>query len=184
MSVNKDCEVIAASQQGDWVRYWNNPIAGEKELKLLERFAVLVVLDGKIDLVFNGYNQQTVGKDSLVVIDRQQLVCFRWAADTAILEYTPPEKIFRFFDSCSTSFQVPCSTIVPVRPKLQKWIDDLMDERLQPKEMLTNIRRRDYCVRLGNIIRSYPPIQVGELIVPFHACSLSGEKKCKGVLCE
>lgn len=135
--------------------------------------------------MFNGYNQRTVGKDSLVVIDRQQLAHFKWSAGTIILEYTPPEKIFRFFDSCSTAFRISCSATVPMRPNLQKWIDDLMDERLQPKEMLTDIRRRDYFVRLGNILRSYPPLQVSELLVPFHACSINGhKKKCKGEFCE
>lgn len=184
MSHNKDNQAISSSAQGKWVGYWQSPIAGESELELPEQYAVLLVLDGEISFTFNQHDTKTIGEKSLIVIDRQQLTNCKWEANTAILEFTPPEKIFRFFASCSSAFQVPCSTIVPIRSKLQKWVDDLMAERLHHKEVLTNDRRREYCVRLGNILRSYPALQVGELLVPFHACSMSGEKKCKGEFCE
>lgn len=183
MPQNKDTQTISSSAQGKWVGYWESAVAGESELELPEQYAVLLVLDGEITLTFNRYAQRTVSKSSLVVIDRQQLTNYKWTAGTALLEFTPPKKMFHFFASCSNTFQIPCSSIVPMCPALQQWIDDLMAERLQPKEALTAVRRRDYCVRLGNILRSYPSLQVGELLIAFHACSISGEKKCQGELC-
>lgn len=173
-----------SSPQGEWIGYWEEAVTGERELKLPEQFTILVVLDGEVMLTFNRHDRKTVGQKSLIVIDQKQLTNFKWKAGMAVLIYTPPKKIFRFFSSCSTVFKVPCSTIVPIRPELQKWIDDLMEERLQPKEMLTESRCRSYCVRLGNILRGYPPLLIGELRIPFQACSMSGSEKCEGELCE
>lgn len=184
MQENKDNKVISSTTESQWVRYWESPESGERELELPQRYAVLLVLEGEVWFTFNSHDRKIIEKQSLVVIDRHQLTNFKWAAGTAMLEYTPPEKIFRFFACCSTTFQVPCSTIVPVYPPLQEWIDDLMNQRHQPQEMLTEALRREYCVRLGNILQNYPPVMVGELLVAFQACSMSGEKKCKGELCK
>lgn len=181
--IEKEKQAISASAPGQWVGYWRSDTAGIKEMGLPEQYAVLLVMEGEITLSFRGYSDKTIEEKSLVVIDRQQLTGFRWTAGTAILEFTPPEKIFRFFGSCSRAFQVPCSTIVPVLPPLQQWIDELMAERLRPKEELTDIRRRDFCVRLMNILQGYPPLLVGELLVAFQVCAMSGDKKCRGEMC-
>lgn len=183
MTENKDNEVISSSAQGKWVGHWWNPIAGERELILPERFAVLVVLNGEIDLVFNKYTHRTISKQSLVIIDRQQLTSFKWKAATSILEFTPPKKIFQFFISCGSVFKVPCSTIIPVLGKLQEWVNNLMTERLKPASELDEICQRNYCVRLMNILNDYPPLLVGEILVAFQACAMSGEKKCNEDAC-
>lgn len=180
---NKNSATDSSARQSEWVSYWESSIAGKGELILPEQFTILLVLKGEIELIFNGYIHKTISNNFMIVIDNKQLTGFTWEAGTAILEYTPPNKIIRFFISCSSAFKVPCSTIVPVLPLLQTWIDNLMADQLQPKEKLTDALRRDYCVRLGNILRSYPPLLVGELLVPFKACSISGDKKCKGEHC-
>ena len=171
------------SAPGCWVGYCQGDTAGTEEIEHHERYAILLVLEGEITLSFIVYRSLIVGKKSLVMIDRQQLSQISWSAGTAILEFTPPKKIFRFFGSCSRAFQIPCSTVVPVSPELQTWIDDLMAERLRPAEELTNILHRDYCMRLMNILNGYPPLLVGELLVAFQACAMSSKQKCKGESC-
>lgn len=174
---------LSTSAPGCWVGYWQSDTAGTEEIELPERYAILLVLEGEITLSFLVYRSLIVGKKSLVVIDRQQISQFSWSAGTAILEFTPPKKIFRFFGSCSRAFQIPCSAVVPVYPELQIWIDDLMAERLRPTEELTHILHRNYCVRLMNILNGYPPLLVGELLVAFQACAMSGKKRCRGEIC-
>lgn len=183
-TVDQTIQTISSSPPTQWVQYLKYETTGEQVLDIPEQYAALLVLEGEITLWFKGYESKNIGHQSLVVIDREQIKDFKPLADTAILAFTPPKKIFRFFRSCCKAFSLPCSPIVPILPELQQWADELIAEQLRPKEELTDVCQRNYCMRLMNILNDYPPLLVGELLVAFQACAMSGEKRCRHGACK
>lgn len=165
----------------EWVAYTHYEVADKLTLVLQESFVILFVLDGELTLNFS-YTIKKVEQKMMIIIERKQLIDASCSANTKLLEFCPPKKIFRYFISCNRVFSLPSSTIVPMLPQLSEWVDVLL-ATTRNETILLDKDRYNSCSNLAKILKEYPPRLAEELLVPFTACCMSGEGACK-LLCK
>ena len=146
--------------------------AGQVTLLDERRYCFLFVLQGSIQC-YASCRTERFGSRTLVIIDKQQIDRCICSLGTALLEFLPPRRIDHFFQSTAAAFGTPTSECVPFNEDIDNWIEELRCDCLhgvRPDEYA-------YCCHLRKLLRQYPDIVLGTLVIPLHACALTS-KKC------
>lgn len=150
--------------------------AGRVTLLAGRRYSFLFVLQGSIKTQ-NSSHIDIFENHTLAVIDKQKFDICTCTAGTYLLEFLPPKRIDRFFRNASTAFGTSSSEHVAYTEDIDEWIEQLRNDCLQ------GIRpcEYSYCLRLRHLLRRYPDIALGTLVIPLHACALTSGKcsQCK-----
>lgn len=150
--------------------------AGRVILLSERRYCFLFVLQGSIEMQ-GSCHIEILESHTFAVIDKQQVEICTCTAGTYLLEFLPPKRMDRFFRNASTAFGMPSSEHVAYAEDIAEWIEQLHNDCLQgirPSEY-------SYCIRLRHLLRQYPSIVLGTLVIPLHACALTSGKclQCK-----
>lgn len=150
--------------------------AGRVTLLAERRYCFLFVLQGSIKTL-NSSHIEIFESHTLAVIDKQQIETCTCTAGTYLLEFQPPKRIDHFFRNASIAFGTSSSEHVAYTEDIEAWIEQLHNDCLQgirPSEY-------SYCFRLRHLLRQYPDIALGTLVIPLHACALTSGKclQCK-----
>ena len=138
---------------------------------------MLFVLQGEVKMRFHN-TSTTVKEGNFLIIDRASLREAESTPDTVVLKYTPPTKLSRFFVSCCSAFNQTCTTPAPILQPLWDWIQTLIGEIAAGQPMDTDTcctHRRN----LAKVIIQYPRSLLGEIYVPFYACSRMSCEECR-----
>lgn len=140
------------------------------------RYCFLFILQGYVE-IYTPFRTEVFGNHTMAVVDKSQIGECICPSGTVWLEFLPPKRIEYFFSSASKAFGMACSEHIPFTEGISSWIEQLYADclhGLRPDEY-------SYCCQLRHLLRDYPDIVLGTLVIPLHACALTSGKctQCK-----
>lgn len=170
-------QLIAISTMGKApARFTYSEQGGSITLLSEGRYLFLFVLQGSVE-VQTSLRMEVFSDRTLAVIDKLKIGECICLPGTVLLEFLPPKRIEYFFSSASKAFGTACSEHIPFIAEIDSWIEQLYTDclhGLRPDEYT-------YCCQLRRLLRNYPDIVLGTLVIPLHACALTSGKcaQCK-----